>query len=72
MKSSDNSDRNRLLHIREAAEKALTFIKGKKRASLDDDEVLVFALIRAFTVIGEAATHVSGEFQRLIRKSRGH
>lgn len=63
MQRNEQNDRIRLIHIREAAEKAMSFVDGKTRASLDDDEVLVFALIRALTIVGEAASHVTETFR---------
>ncbi len=47
--------------MRDAAASALRFIEGRKRADLDCDEMLLFALVRAVEVIGEAATKVSVE-----------
>ncbi|MCZ7561457.1 MAG: DUF86 domain-containing protein [Burkholderiaceae bacterium] len=51
----------RLTHMRDAAASALRFIGGRKRADLDCDEMLLFALVRAVEVIGEAAAKVSVE-----------
>jgi uncharacterized protein with HEPN domain len=52
-------DRIRLLHMIEAAEAALKFVAGRQRADLDSDRMLLFALVRAIEVVGEAATKVS-------------
>lgn len=52
-------DRIRLLHLREAAEKAVRFSEGKTRQSLVDDEVLRLALTKLVEIAGEAAKHVS-------------
>ncbi len=52
-------DRVRVLHIIEAAETALEFVSGRERADLDSDRMLLFALIRAIEVIGEAAGQLS-------------
>jgi len=49
----------RLTHMRDAAASALRFIEGRIRDDLDRDEMLLFALMRAVEVIGEAATKVS-------------
>ena len=54
-------DRVRLLHMVEAAESAQGFIKGRDRTDLDTDRMLVFALVRAIEIIGEAAARVSPE-----------
>lgn len=45
----------------EAAENAQRFISGKSRADLDTDPMLLFALVRAIEIIGEAASRVSAE-----------
>ncbi|MBL8216195.1 MAG: DUF86 domain-containing protein [Bryobacterales bacterium] len=55
------SDRIRLQHISEAAQKALRFIDGRRREDLDTDEQLLFAVIRALEVLGEAAVKLSPE-----------
>ena len=52
-------DRIRLLHMLEAAEAAIGFIAGRSRADLDADRMLMFAVVRAIEVVGEAANHVS-------------
>lgn len=52
-------DRVRLLHMIEAAETALGFVSGRKRAELDSDRMLLFALVRAIEIIGEAASQLS-------------
>ncbi|MCI0622045.1 MAG: DUF86 domain-containing protein [Acidobacteria bacterium] len=56
-------DRVRLLHMIEAMEAALGFVAGRQRADLDSDPMLLFALVRAIEVVGEAATKVSEEFR---------
>lgn len=45
--------------MHDAAESALRFVQGRSREDLDRDEMLLFALVRAVEVIGEAATKVS-------------
>lgn len=52
-------DRVRVLHMIEAAETALEFVSGRQRADLDSDRMLLFALVRAIEVIGEAAGQLS-------------
>src|SRR5262249_37909847 len=54
-------DLARVRHMFEAAENALRFISGKNRANLDTDPMLLFALVRAIEIIGEAASRVSAE-----------
>ena len=45
----------------EAAETIQRFITGRQRCDLDIDEMLLFALIRAVEIIGEAASKLSQE-----------
>ena len=47
--------------MRDAAASALRVIDGKERADPDRNEMLLFALVRAVEVIGEAAAKVSVE-----------
>ena len=43
----------------EAAESAINFVTGRHRADLDSDQMLLFALVRAIEVLGEAAARIS-------------
>lgn len=52
-------DRVRLKHAIEAAEAACSFVSGKARSDLDSDRMLLFALVRAIEITGEAASKVS-------------
>jgi uncharacterized protein with HEPN domain len=52
-------DRIRVLHMIEAAEAAEAFVLGRDRAALDTDRMLLFALVRAIEIVGEAASKVS-------------
>lgn len=45
----------------DAAESSLLFIEGRERSSLDEDQMLLFALVRAVEIVGEAASRVSLE-----------
>jgi len=54
-------DRVRLLHMIRAAETVAAFVTGHQRADLDADHMLLFALVRAIEIIGEAASKVSPE-----------
>jgi uncharacterized protein with HEPN domain len=54
-------DLTRIRHMFEAAENAQHFISGKNRTDLDTDPMLLFALVRAIEIIGEAASRVSAE-----------
>jgi uncharacterized protein with HEPN domain len=47
-------DRIRIMHMIEATETALNFVTGRQRADLNSDRMLLFALVRAIEVIGEA------------------
>ena len=51
-------DELRLLHMLEAAEEALAFIKDRARDELDMDRMLVLALVKEIEIIGEAASHI--------------
>ena len=52
-------DRIRLLRMIEAAETACSFVEGRGRADLDADRMLLFALVRAIEVVGEAASRIA-------------
>ncbi len=43
----------------EAADTVRAFIVGRSRDDLDNDRMLLFALVRAIEIIGEAASRVS-------------
>jgi uncharacterized protein with HEPN domain len=54
----------RLRHLRDAAQKAITFSVGKTRASLDDDELLRLALTKLVEIVGEAAKQITDDTRR--------
>jgi hypothetical protein len=54
-------DRVRLRHIVEALNSALKFARGRERKDLLSDEMLLFALVRAVEIAGEAASKVTVE-----------
>ena len=54
-------DRVRLPHIADALDSAIRFTQGRKREDLESDEMLVFALVHALQIAGEAAGRVSAE-----------
>ena len=56
-------DRVRLCHMIEAAESAAQFIADRSRSDLDSDRMLLFAVVRAIEVVGEAASKLSEEFR---------
>jgi uncharacterized protein with HEPN domain len=47
----------------EAAESAAQFIADRSRSDLDSDRMLLFAVVRAIEVVGEAASKLSEEFR---------
>ena len=57
-------DTTKLIHMLEAAEKAVSFAAGRSRADLDADEQLALALVRLIEVLGEASARVTEPFQR--------
>jgi uncharacterized protein with HEPN domain len=56
-------DRVRLRHIVDAIGAAAEFIEGRSRDDLNGDRMLVFALVRAVEIVGEAAGRLSDEVQ---------
>jgi uncharacterized protein with HEPN domain len=54
-------DQVRLDHMREAAQAAMSFMAGRTRIDLDADLMLLFAVVRAVEIIGEAASRLSAE-----------
>jgi len=58
-----DSDRNRLRHMLDAAEEAISFAEGRTREDLDTDRQFLFALIRCLEIIGEAAARVSAKLR---------
>lgn len=60
-------DHVRVLHMVAAAESAIKFTTGRKRADLDSDEMLLYAVVRAIELVGEAATKVSAETRAAVR-----
>ena len=54
-------DAVRVRHMIEAAEAVQSFIAGRRRIDLDSDRMLLFALVRAIEIIGEAASKLSPE-----------
>lgn len=54
-------DAARLRHMAEAAATARVFVQGRVREDLERDRMLLFALVRAVEIVGEAAARVSPE-----------
>lgn len=53
----------RLRHMLEAAQTALNFMKDENRDSLNTDQKLVFAVVRAVEIVGEAASKLTKDFR---------
>ena len=49
----------------EAAQEALAFARGRARADLDSDRMLVLAILKSIEIVGEAATKVTDETRAL-------
>jgi uncharacterized protein with HEPN domain len=56
-----DADRNRIQHMLDAAEQAVSFVKGRERSDLETDPQLRLALLRALDILGEAASRISNE-----------
>lgn len=54
-----DEDRIGVRHMIEAAEQAIEFVAGHDRTDLDTNRMLLFAVVRAIEVIGEAASKIS-------------
>lgn len=48
-----------LKHMRDAARQALVFAEGRTREDLESDQMLVFSIVKAVEIVGEAAFHIS-------------
>ena len=49
-----DEDRIRIRHMLDAAEEVIGFTSGRERADLDNDRMLLFAVVRGIAIIGEA------------------
>lgn len=56
-----DEDRIRIEHMIDAAESIGQFVTGRQRSDLDVDRMLLFAVVRAIEVMGEAAAKTSQE-----------
>ncbi len=54
-------DRVLLRHMLDAAEEIMAFTQGRKRSDLNDNRLLVLALVKDIEIIGEAAYQTSEE-----------
>ncbi len=55
----ETEDRVRLLHMLDAARKAIEFTENCGRIDLDNDEMLTLSVVRLLEILGEAAKNVS-------------
>jgi len=53
MKKTRENDPIRLEHMLDASRKVQKFLDGKSKADLQHDEMLSFAVVRVFGIIGE-------------------
>lgn len=56
-----DSDRWRFEHIADALSTATGFVQGRERTELETNRMLVYALVRALEIVGEAASKISAE-----------
>jgi uncharacterized protein with HEPN domain len=54
-----DEDRVRILHMIDAAEAMAQFVAGRSPEDLDKDRMLLFALVHAIEIFGEAASRLS-------------
>ncbi|MFH0861070.1 MAG: HepT-like ribonuclease domain-containing protein [Candidatus Altiarchaeota archaeon] len=57
-------DLNRLRHMLDAAEEAYGFAKDKRKADLEENRMLVLAVLKDLEIVGEAANKVSSDTRR--------
>jgi len=55
----ESKDLARLKHMLDSVEAIRSFVRGKRRASLDKDRLLLSAVLRELEIIGEAANRIS-------------
>lgn len=61
----ENKDLVRLKHMLDSTQAILSFSKGKRRASLDANRLLLSAILRELEIIGEAAGRISASTKKL-------
>ena len=54
----DKSDLIRLRHMLDASLEARSFVHGRSKADLDEDRMLVLALLKDIEILGEAASKI--------------
>ncbi len=63
LKNSDSEDGVRLRHMLDAAQQTSAFMEGRSREDLDNDTMLMLAVVRLVEIIGEAAQNTSKDIQ---------
>ena len=58
MSSMPDDDRIRMQHMLDAAREAVAFARGRTRADLDADRLLVLGLLKSIEIVGEAAARI--------------
>lgn len=56
----------RIRHMLDALDAGSRFIAERARADLDSDDMLLFALVRAVEIVGEAASKISPEGRAML------
>ncbi len=56
-----SEDLVRLRHMLDAAKDALSFAQDRRRSELEGNKLLLFALVKAIEIIGEAASKLTPE-----------
>ena len=64
LSSMQPNDRVRLKHMLDAANDAIEFSSGESRRSFDTNRMLTLSIVKCIEIMGEAANHVSPEFQK--------
>jgi uncharacterized protein with HEPN domain len=59
------ADRIRLRHMLDATREARGYVQDRSREELDNNTMLLRALVNCIEVVGEAATHVGAETRAL-------
>jgi len=65
MKSDETSTRVRMLHMLEACDRVAAFVEDRKRADLDQDEMLKLALQYLVLTLGETSKHIPSGVQSM-------
>lgn len=60
---SIQDDKIRLQHMFDAAQKAVNFVNNRTFQDLENNEMLVLALVKLIEIVGEAASRISKEYQ---------